>query len=190
MSGKKKRRREALQVLRPQVAGIDLGSREHWACGPPREGGEPNVRTFGTTTRQLRELADWLAAEGVESVAMESTYVYWIPLHELLEERGFEVLLVNARQLKNVPGRKTDMHDCLAVTRPTQIAIVEIVDARAGHVHVVPASRRRNATAHPPSRLGSYRSISLAVRRCEPQRLIENEPTNAPAAASVDCPPR
>ena len=112
MSGKKKRRREALQVLRPQVAGIDLGSREHWACGPPREDGEPNVRTFGTTTRQLRELADWLAAEGVESVAMESTYVYWIPLHELLEERGFEVLLVNARQLKNVPGRKTDMSDC------------------------------------------------------------------------------
>lgn len=108
----KKRRRAALQVLRPQVAGIDLGSREHWACGPPRADGKPNVRTFGTTTGQLRELADWLASEGVESVAMESTYVYWIPLHELLEERGFEVLLVNARQLKNVPGRKTDMHDC------------------------------------------------------------------------------
>lgn len=110
--GEKKRRRAALQVLRPQVAGIDLGSCEHWACGPPRADGKPNVRTFGTTTGQLRELADWLASEGVESVAMESTYVYWIPLHELLEERGFEVLLVNARQLKNVPGRKTDMRDC------------------------------------------------------------------------------
>jgi len=105
-------RRQVLQVLRPQVAGIDLGSREHWACGPSRADGKPNVRTFGTTTGQLRELADWLAAEGVESVAMESTHVYWIPLHELLEERGFEVLLVNARQLRNVPGRKTDMQDC------------------------------------------------------------------------------
>ncbi len=105
-------RRQVLQVLRPQVAGIDLGSREHWACGPPRADGKPNVRTFGSTTGQLRELADWLAAEGVESVAMESTHVYWIPLHELLEERGFEVLLVNARQLRNVPGRKTDMQDC------------------------------------------------------------------------------
>ena len=105
-------RRQVLQVLRPQVAGIDLGSREHWACGPLRADGKPNVRTFGTTTGQLRELADWLAAEGVESVAMESTHVYWIPLHELLEERGFEVLLVNARQLRNVPGRKTDMQDC------------------------------------------------------------------------------
>lgn len=102
----------AIRTLRPQVAGIDLGSREHWVCGPPRADGEPNVRTFGTTTGQLRELADWLAAEGVESVAMESTYVYWIPLHELLEERGFEVLLVDARQLKNVPGRKTDLQDC------------------------------------------------------------------------------
>ena len=107
-----KGRRPGLQTIRPQVAGIDLGSREHCVCGPSREDGEPNVRTFGTTTGQLRELADWLDAAGVESVAMESTYVYWIPLHELLEERGFEVLLVNARQLKNVPGRKTDMHDC------------------------------------------------------------------------------
>ena len=109
---KRKGRRPGLQTIRPQGAGIDLGSREHWVCGPSREDGEPNVRTFGTTTGQLRELADWLDAEGVESVAMESTYVYWVPLHELLEERGFEVLLVNARQLKNVPGRKTDMNDC------------------------------------------------------------------------------
>ncbi len=101
-----------LPVQRPQVAGVDLGSREHWACGPPHADGRPNVRTFGTTTVQLDALADWLAAEGVESVALESTYVYWIPLHELLEERGFEVVLVNARQLKNVPGRKTDMLDC------------------------------------------------------------------------------
>ena len=85
----------------PDPVGIDLGRREHWVCGPPREDEKPNVRTFRTTTGQLRELADWLAAEGVESVAMESTYVYWVPLHELLEERGFEVLLVNARQLQN-----------------------------------------------------------------------------------------
>ena len=76
-------RGQALQSIRPQVAGIDLGSREHWVCGPPREDGDkqPNVRTFGATTAQLRELANWLEAAGVESVAMESTYVYWIPLH-------------------------------------------------------------------------------------------------------------
>jgi transposase len=77
-----------------------------------REDGKPNVRVFGTTTDQLNEIADWLAEQGVESVAMESTYVYWIPIYELLESRGIEVLLVNARQLHNVPGRKTDFSDC------------------------------------------------------------------------------
>jgi len=102
----------ALPVLRARVAGIDIGSREHWVSGPRREDGQPNVRTFGTTTPQLERLADWLAEQGVESVAMESTSVYWIPVYELLESRGFEVLLVNARQLHNVPGRKTDMLDC------------------------------------------------------------------------------
>jgi transposase len=102
----------SLPALRPLVAGLDVGSAEHWVCGPARDDGTPNVRVFGTTTDQLTELADWLAAQGVESVAMESTYVYWIPIYELLESRGIEVLLVNARQLHNVPGRKTDFSDC------------------------------------------------------------------------------
>jgi transposase len=102
----------ALQAIRPMVAGIDVGSREHWVCGPAREDGEPNVRVFGTTTAQLEELVKWLAEQGTESVAMESTSVYWIPLYELLEARGIEAVLANARQLHNVPGRKTDFHDC------------------------------------------------------------------------------
>lgn len=103
---------EGLPVLRGNVAGIDVGSKEHWVCAPPKPDGTANVETFGTTTRQLEQLADWLKAEGVESVAMESTGVYWIPLYELLESRGFEVRLANAKQLANVPGRKTDMVDC------------------------------------------------------------------------------
>jgi len=94
------------------VAGVDIGAREHWVCGPPRAYGETNVRVFGTTTAQLEELVDWLVEQGTESVAMESTSVYWIPLFELLESRGIEAVLVNARQLHNVPGRKTDFHDC------------------------------------------------------------------------------
>lgn len=102
----------ALQAIRPMVAGIDVGSREHWVCGPAQADGEPNVRVFGTTTAQLKELVEWLAEQGTESVAMESTSVYWIPLFELLESRGIEAVLVNARQLHNVPGRKTDFHDC------------------------------------------------------------------------------
>jgi transposase len=102
----------SLPAVRPMVAGIDIGSTRHWVCGPAREDGEPNVRVFGTTTDQLKELTEWIVEQRVESVAMESTYVYWIPLYELLESCGLEVVLVNARQLHNVPGRKTDFSDC------------------------------------------------------------------------------
>ena len=103
--------RRGLRVIREKVAGIDLGSQQHWVCCPG-QGEEPQVGTFGTTTTQLQKLADWLEAEAIESVAMEATGIYWIPLYELLEARGIEVVLVNARQLSHVPGRKTDMLDC------------------------------------------------------------------------------
>ena len=101
-----------LPVLQPNVAGIDLGSCEHWVRGPIRPDGQPNLKTFKTTTGQLKELAKWLLDQSVESVAMESTSVYWIPVYELLQAGGIEVVLVNARRLHNVPGRKTDMADC------------------------------------------------------------------------------
>ena len=110
---KRPRSVQALPVIRPQVAGIDLGAKEHWVCGPSRQGGNPNVRVFGTTTPQLQKLVNWLRRQGVESVAMESTGVYWVPLYEMLEaQQDIEVVLVNARQLSHVPGRKTDMQDC------------------------------------------------------------------------------
>jgi len=102
----------SLKTIYANAAGIDLGSREHWVCGPPREDGTPNVQRFGTTTPELFRLADWLKEQGVKTVAMESTGVYWIPLFEILDNRGLEVLLVNARHISNVPGRKTDMLDC------------------------------------------------------------------------------
>ena len=102
----------ALPVVRPQVAGIDIGSTEHWVGGPVTADAAPNVRVFGTTTDALEALADWLVAQHVESVAMESPSVYWIPVYELLESRGLEVVLVTARQLHHVPGRKTDVSDC------------------------------------------------------------------------------
>lgn len=117
---KKKRNRKAsqgLRVIQPDVAGIDLGSREHYVCCPPREDGMPNVQSFKTTTPELLRLADWLKEEGVRSVAMESTGVYWIPLYELLESRGMEVVLANSRMLSRVPGRKTDMLDCQWIQR-------------------------------------------------------------------------
>jgi len=103
----------SLSTMQPLVAGIDIGSSEHWVCGPARgNDGKPVIRKFGTTTADLQELAEWLIAQGTKSAAMESTSVYWIPLYELLESRGIEPVLVNARQLHNVPGRKTDVSDC------------------------------------------------------------------------------
>lgn len=108
----RKRSPRSLKAIQPNAAGIDLGSREHWVAGPPQEDGTPNVQCFTTTTPELLRLADWLKEQGVETVAMESTGVYWIPLFEILDSRGFEVVLANARQISNVPGRKTDMIDC------------------------------------------------------------------------------
>lgn len=101
-----------LPVMQEHAAGVDVGSTEHWVCCPPKSDGTVNVRRFGTRSCDLQELGEWLKSEGVESVAMESTSVYWIPLYELLEAKGFDVLLANAKQLSNVPGRKTDMQDC------------------------------------------------------------------------------
>lgn len=111
-SKEQKRSPRSLKTIQPNAAGIDLGSREHWVAVAPQQDGTPNVQRFGTTTPELLRLADWLQAQGVVTVAMESTGVYWIPLYEILDSRGFEVVLANARQIHNVPGRKTDMIDC------------------------------------------------------------------------------
>ena len=103
---------EALQVCHPHAAGIDIGEAEHWVAVPPGRAPQP-VRRFGTFTADLDALADWLLDCGVTTVAMESTGVYWIPLFELLETRGLQVLLIDPRQAKRVPGRpKTDRLDC------------------------------------------------------------------------------
>lgn len=115
MSGTKKSSGAGRIKLRPSrrwVAGIDIGSTEHWVCGPEQDDGEREVQRFGATTPELNRMLAWLQERGVESVAMESTYVYWIPAYEVLEAAGMEVVLANARTLKNVPGRKTDMADC------------------------------------------------------------------------------
>jgi transposase len=101
----------SLPVIRSNAAGIDIGSREIYVAVPPDRDPYP-VRVFLTFTSDLLELADWLKHCGIDTVAMESTGVYWIPLFQILEARGFEVFLVNAHHVKNVPGRKTDVSDC------------------------------------------------------------------------------
>jgi transposase len=100
-----------LQQVNLNAAAIDIGSSSHFVAVP--EGRDSvSVREFATFTADLHHLADWLQQCGIDTVVMESTGVYWIPVFELLEQRGFLVLLVDARKVKNVSGRKTDVLDC------------------------------------------------------------------------------
>lgn len=99
-----------LEVVHPRAAGIDIGNGTHYVAVRPDQDPEP-VRRFECFTADLHRLADWLKACGVETIAMQSTGVYWIPLYEILEERGFTVYLVNARHTKNLPGRKSDVQE-------------------------------------------------------------------------------
>lgn len=98
-------------LTHPNVAGIDIGSASHFCAIPPDRDEDP-VSEFMSYTVDLERLVSWLEECGVDSVAMESTGVYWIPVFELLAPRGFTVLLVNARHVKNVSGRKSDVLDC------------------------------------------------------------------------------
>lgn len=100
-----------LHPIYPNAAGVDIGNGEHFVAVPADRDEEP-VRHFPTFTSDLHELANWLEKCGVDTVALESTGVYWIPLFEILEQRGFQVVLIDTRRLKNVPGRKTDVLDC------------------------------------------------------------------------------
>jgi transposase len=100
-----------LAVVHAKAAGIDVGNEEHWVAVPPGLDPEP-VRRCGCFTKDLVAMADWLVSLGIETVAMQSTGVYWIPLYDVLEQRGMRVFLVNAQDTKNLPGRKTDVQEC------------------------------------------------------------------------------
>lgn len=102
--------KSTIETVNHRAAAVDIGSRMHMAAVNP-DTAEVPVRAFGTFTHDLHDLAAWFKSHGVTSVAMESTGVYWIPAYEILEQHGFEVILVNARYAKNVPGRKTDVSD-------------------------------------------------------------------------------
>jgi len=102
---------DSLEQINLDAAGLDIGAEALYACVPPGRDSE-TVRQFGTFTADLHGLADWLKRCGVTSVAMESTGVYWIPVYEVLADHGLEVCLINARHIKNVPGKKTDVLDC------------------------------------------------------------------------------
>src|SRR2546429_4244643 len=99
-----------LEVVHPDAAGIDIGNESHYVAVPPTRDSE-SVRRFGCTTAELKEMADWLKQCGIRTVAMQSTGVYWIAVYDILEQAGLDVYLVNARDTKNLPGRKSDVQE-------------------------------------------------------------------------------
>jgi transposase len=109
--GKQTIEQTSLSVVHPNAAGIDVGNEEHYVAVPPDRDEHP-IQSFECFTADLQAMAAWLKRCGIETVAMQSTGVYWLPLYEILEQNGIEVYLVNARHTKNLPGRKTDVQEC------------------------------------------------------------------------------
>ena len=107
---KKRGRTKRLSTVNPNAGGIDVGSQFH-VVAVPADRDEAPVRTFQSFTGDLHRLADWLVACRIDTVAMESTGIYWVPLYEILQARGIAIVVANARDVKHVPGRKTDVSD-------------------------------------------------------------------------------
>jgi len=126
----------------PNAAGIDVGASSHWVAVPPHLA-EESVREFGAMTDDLNAMADWLLACGVDTVALESTGVYWIPVYEVLEQRGLKVWLVDARQMKYVPGRKSDVQDCQWLQKLMSLGFLRAAWRPDGEVCVVRAVARQ-----------------------------------------------
>jgi transposase len=135
-------RRRDEEVVFPHAAGIDVGASSHWVA-VPRDATEDPVREFGPMTDDLNAMADWLLASGVDTVALESTGVYWIPVFEVLEQRGLKVWLVDARQMKYVPGRKSDIQDCQWLQKLMSLGFLRAAWRPEGDVCVVRAVARQ-----------------------------------------------
>ena len=132
-------------VLEPDAAGIDIGAEEIYVAVPP-DRDEESTRKFNTFTRDLNALAEWLEQCHVRTVAMESTGIYWIPLFQILEERGFTVYLVNAHYLKSVPGRKSDVSDCQWIQYLHSVGLLRTSFRPPDHICAVRALWRHRAS--------------------------------------------
>ncbi|MHB1670314.1 IS110 family RNA-guided transposase [Thiomonas sp.] len=135
------RKREVDEVY-PHAAGIDVGGSSHWVA-VSTDAAEDSVREFGAMTDDLHAMADWLPQCGVDTVALESTGVYWIPVYEVLEQHGLQVWLVDARQMKYVPGRKSDVQDCQWLQKLMSLGLLRAAFRPSQAVCVVRAVARQ-----------------------------------------------
>jgi transposase len=162
---KRKKANEILKKLNLNAGGIDIGAREIYVC-VPKGRDEVNVREFRTFTENLKEIGEWLLKCGVDTVAMESTGVYWIPLYDILEGYGIEVYLVEARRIKNVPGRKTDVSDCQWIQQLPSYGLLS-----GSYIPEKEVRRLRDLVRH---RESSIESRSTHILRIQKQLEIMN----------------
>src|SRR5277367_1375805 len=143
-----------LEIVNRDAAGIDVGNESHYVAVPRGRDAQP-VREFGSWTAALVEMAQWLMGCGIRTVVMQSTGVYWIAVHDVLQKHGLEVNLVDARGTKNVPGRKSDVQECQWLMRLHTYGIAILFSACSGdprytdHVAVAGSARQRRRTMHP-----------------------------------------
>jgi len=138
----------------PNAAGIDVGASSHWVAVPAKAT-DDSVREFGAMTGDLNAMADWLLECGVDTVALESTGVYWIPVFEVLEQRGLKVWLVDARQMKYVPGRKSDVQDCQWLQKLMSLGFLRAAWRPDGDVCVLCGGPSTRGAAHRAGELGA-----------------------------------
>lgn len=146
--GKQVRSRKQTQpiehVFEPNTAGIDIGAREIYVAVPPDRDPNP-VRVFPTFTSDLNEMAQWLKSCGITTVAMESTGVYWIPVYDVVEQHGIQPCLVNPRNMKNVPGKRTDYHECQWIQHLHAMGLLQRAFRPEGDVCAVRALMRHRS---------------------------------------------
>ncbi|MDG0836284.1 IS110 family transposase, partial [Pelomonas saccharophila] len=133
----------------PNAAGIDIGASSHWVAVPrhlAEAAGDEPIREVGAMTDDLNALARWLVSLGVDAVAVESTGVYWIPVFEVLEQHGLKVWLVDARQMKYVPGRKSDVQDCQWLQKLMSLGLLRAAWRPSAEVCVLRAVARQRET--------------------------------------------
>ena len=161
-------------ILHPHAAGIDVGAREIYVAVPPGSCAD-TIRTFDTFTEDLLALRDWLRQCGVNTVAMESTGVYWIPVFQILEAAGLEVLLVNARHCKNLPCRKTDVQDCQWLQYLHSVGLLRGSFRPADEVCAVRSLlRHRDSLVHGAARCVNHLHKALTQMNLQIQHVISD----------------
>lgn len=185
MSKLRRGKEGALRRINPRAAGIDIGSASHWVAIDPSLAEQP-VREFAAYTSDLQALADWLIEHGVETVAMESTGVYWIALYEVLRDRGLKVCLVDARATKQVAGRKSDVSDCQWIQELHSYGLLKqafIPDAQIGTLRSY--LRQRDRWVTDASRAIQHMQQALELMNVKLTEVV-NDITGATGMAIID----